>query len=178
MDRFTHGHKGRNNPCERAQRLSASWIVSRSRCTPPRSGRACAQRLSASWIVSLSSTGVPTLSLSCSTPVGVMDRFTALPPTPGESGLRAQRLSASWIVSLPCGRRVLPLRFVLNACRRHGSFHGAVQGDVHRRTLCAQRLSASWIVSLIGPRSISCPPRVLNACRRHGSFHAQAGAHG
>ncbi len=131
-----------------AQRLSASWIVSHyhsqtrerphgpvlnacrrhgsfhRRSFSPFAGSFCAQRLSASWIVS---------------------RYTgaAVPPPPP----RAQRLSASWIVS----RRFWPnrqhRRTVLNACRRHGSFHGPTS-DGLRHALA-----------------------VLNACRRHGSFH-------
>ena len=65
--------------------------------TPPDAG---AQRLSASWMVSRAiDDGLVRKVNACSTPFGVMDGFThdtgaCLRPTPG-----AQRLSASWMVS-------------------------------------------------------------------------------
>ncbi len=108
----------------------------------------------------------------CSTPVGVMDRFTHI--------WAAQDLAAA---------------FVLNACRRHGSVHAGLRRRRQAKSVCAQRLSASWIGSLSCRRRhlertwCSTPVgvmdrftqihrlystaawRVLNACRRHGSVH-------
>ncbi len=149
MDRFTRTDSSTSSPKWRAQRLSASWIVSPDAANaqpvsvmdrgvlnacrrhgsfhtpqpPPIAACTRAQRLSASWIVSHHS----------------QIRPWRLP--------RAQRLSASWIVSHIYSCRVPGPARVLNACRRHGSFHQWHQQDVGINFL------------------------VLNACRRHGSFH-------
>ncbi len=107
-----------------------------------------AQRLSASWIVSRVTFPATVASpTKCSTPVGVMDRFTRVTlRSTSIVSLCAQRLSASWIVSQGGRLHVAMSPSVLNACRRHGSFHKPVRSGFADRS-SAQRLSASWIVS-------------------------------
>ncbi len=179
-----------------AQRLSASWIVSRDRpeqrrhehvvlnaCRRHGSFHDCARRRSPSDGLVLNACRrhgsfhdgcfpFATAIRMCSTPVGVMDRFTGHAASSLTFAPGAQRLSASWIVSLPgvhvCGRLILN---VLNACRRHGSFHSRTKLAVTGLATRAQRLSASWIVSLRSFDGINPMRTVLNACRRHGSFH-------
>ncbi len=200
MDRFTFPACAPAPSASRAQRLSASWIVSQLRqnrlqlfdevlnaCR--RHGSFHAPDAAANDKIKM-----------CSTPVGVMDRFTS-PCTwrQSKSHARAQRLSASWIVSQLRQNRLQLFDDVLNACRRHGSFHAPDAAANDKIKMCstpvgvmdrftspctwrqsksharAQRLSASWIVSHL-PHSHSVPRTlVLNACRRHGSFHMGAG---
>ncbi len=134
--------------------------------------RDCAQRLSASWIGSPIYRLLHISLVLCSTPVGVMDRFTSF-PTKGHSSsiYRAQRLSASWIgsqYSTP-----IMLDYILSAQRLSASWIGSplTSPNKYAMILSAQRLSASWIGSRV-VTSLSCTLcRVLNACRRHGSVH-------
>ena len=104
-----------------AQRLSASWIGSRGHAASRVADsvlNACRRHRDRS-LCNRPAVDMPWMQ--CSTPVGVMDRFTS-------------RRLASHVAD-----------GVLNACRRHGSVtrcHVASRNDARR---CAQRLSASWI---------------------------------
>ncbi len=158
-------------PILSAQRLSASWIVSPIHHSSVMMLPMCAQRLSASWIVSQAiqlregRQFVRAQRLSASWIVSPGRAATPRKPQWG-----AQRLSASWIVSHKPRRPDIFCCLVLNACRRHGSFHRPILltcGDVSG----AQRLSASWIVSHLQRDHRHAAHQVLNACRRHGSFH-------
>ncbi len=131
----------------------------------------CAQRLSASWTISRVEAFRPLASQTvlnacrrhgrfhpglrrgcrqgarCSTPVGVMDDFT---PRPSQAALFATWCSTPVGVMDDFTSRKKPAtqrRQVLNACRRHGSI--------------------SPVARPRASRGIS----VLNACRRHGRFH-------
>ncbi len=172
MDRFTQGHVFRNCDGGGAQRLSASWIGSRG---DPGGGpgggvvlNACrrhgsvhhggASRALRFWRVlnacrrhgsvhKLIRMGTGVL-FRCSTPVGVMDRFT-----PGQPDSRRHVV----VVLNACRRHgsvhqahdveAKPFQTVLNACRRHGSVHASLAAAASACAASAQRLSASWIGS-------------------------------
>ncbi len=103
MDRFTPQglDDGPKRPC--AQRLSASWIGSPKSSPWVSWCHSRAQRLSASWIGSPNIQVIGANGALCSTPVGVMDRFTTVQPVFLSIASSAQRLSASWIGSLEVG---------------------------------------------------------------------------
>ena len=108
----------------------------------------CAQRLSASWIVSLYANS---------------SRTTA--------SASAQRLSASWIVSHGSSRLPRRRSRVLNACRRHGSFHTGPRFWHDVFPLCSTPVGVMDRFTRVEWDRSGRALVVLNACRRHGSFH-------
>ena len=134
--------------------------------------RGRAQRLSASWIVSpVQGIGHGQVRL-CSTPVGVMDRFTCSMCRSASGRKRAQRLSASWIVSPVQHRVTHPFVRVLNACRRHRSFHTGVGTPIATPpSSCSTPVGVMDRFTNYRRPYVTDPLGVLNACRRHRSFH-------
>ncbi len=131
-----------------AQRLSASKIGSQRSGERRPSLWGCAQRLSASKIGSQWHRLRPGTRYGCSTPVGVKDRFTPLPPSgPGAVSIVLNACRRQRSVHSGWRRRLSAGPGVLNACRRQRSVHPVL------------------------PLSVGVILGVLNACRRQRSVH-------